>query len=60
VIEKLNAAVRASLAKPEIRSRLETLGALPSPTTSAEFKTFVAAEADKFGKIIQQAGIKEE
>ncbi len=60
VIEKLNAAVRASLAKPEIRSRLETLGALPSPTTPAEFKTFVAAEADKFGKIIQQAGIKEE
>jgi tripartite-type tricarboxylate transporter receptor subunit TctC len=56
VIEKLNAAVSASLAKPETRSRLEELGALPSPTTPAEFKTFIVAESDKFGKIIDQAG----
>lgn len=60
VIERLNAAVKAWLAKPEARSRLEALGALPSPTTPAEFKAFVAAESAKFGKIIEQAGIKDE
>ena len=60
VIEKVNAAVAASLAKPETRTKLEGLGALPSPNTAAEFKTFVVAESDKFGKIIEQAGIKEE
>ena len=60
MIEKVNAAVAASLAEPETCKKLEGLGALPSSTTPAEFKTFVAAESDKFGKIIEQAGIKEE
>jgi tripartite-type tricarboxylate transporter receptor subunit TctC len=60
VIQKLNAAIGASLAKPETRSRLEALGMLPFPNTPDEFEAFVAAETEKFGEIIEQAGIKEE
>lgn len=59
-IETLNAAVAASLAKPETRTRLEGLGTLPSPTTPEAFKSFVAAATTKFGAIIKQAGIKDE
>jgi tripartite-type tricarboxylate transporter receptor subunit TctC len=60
IIDQVNAALRASLDKPETRARLEGLGTLPSPGTPAELTTFVEAETIKFGEIIQQAQIKEE
>ena len=60
VIDRVNAAVRSSLDKPEMHARLEAMGTLPSPDTPAEFATFVATETTKFGEIIEQAQIKEQ
>jgi tripartite-type tricarboxylate transporter receptor subunit TctC len=57
---RLNAALRGSLDKPTTRARLEGLGILPSPGTPSEFAAFVASETSKFGRIIEQAQIKEE
>jgi hypothetical protein len=36
------------------------LGAVPTPMTSAEFGTFMAAETAKWGKVIRAANIKPE
>jgi tripartite-type tricarboxylate transporter receptor subunit TctC len=60
VIDRINAALRMSLDKPEARTRLEGLGTVPSPGTPAEFAAFVGTETAKFGQIIEQAQIKEE
>ena len=60
IIEKLNAAVLAALQKPKTRGQLEALGVYPSPTTPAEFKTFLQSETDKFGTIIAEGKITAE
>ena len=60
VVDRLNAALRGSLDKPTTRARLEGLGILPSPDTPSEFAAFVSSETSKFGRIIEQAQIKEE
>jgi tripartite-type tricarboxylate transporter receptor subunit TctC len=60
IVDQLNAALRGSLDKPTTRARLEGLGTLPSPDTPTEFAAFVSAETTKFGRIIEQAQIKEE
>jgi tripartite-type tricarboxylate transporter receptor subunit TctC len=60
VIDRLNIALRGSLDQPAARTRLESLGMLPSPGTPSEFTAFVASETSKFGRIIEQAQIKAE
>jgi hypothetical protein len=40
--------------------QLADLGALPMPTTTAEFGKFIAAETEKWAKVIKFAGIKAE
>jgi len=63
IIEKLNAAVVATLNDPEIRHRLEDLGQ-DIPTTaeiqSAAFEAFQRAEFAKWKPIIDKAGVKVE
>jgi tripartite-type tricarboxylate transporter receptor subunit TctC len=58
IVDALNKAINAGLADPQMMSRLASLGAVPMPMTSAEFKTFVTDETEKWGKVIKQAGIK--
>ena len=35
-------------------------GIIPRPMTPAEYKSFVASESEKFGRVIDQAKIKPE
>lgn len=60
IIEKLNAATRAALELPEVKQLLKAQGAEPAGGPSADFKKFVNAEADKWAKVIKEAGIKVE
>ena len=60
IIEKLNQAVNAVLADPRLQARLAELGGQPMPMTPAEFGKLVAAETEKWGKVIKLAGIKPE
>ena len=60
VIETLNREINFGLADPAIRKRFVELGAVPFATTAAEFGTFMAAETDKWGKVIRAANIKAE
>jgi tripartite-type tricarboxylate transporter receptor subunit TctC len=57
-IEKLNREINAVLADPRLKSRIADLAAVPFPTSSAEFAKLVAAETEKWVKVIRAANIK--
>jgi len=58
IVDKLNAAVAAALAEPLIKARLDALGFLPAAMPAAGFQKFIAAETDKWAKVIKFADIK--
>ena len=61
VIDTLNREFNAAIADPAIRQRLAELGAIPmAPNTPAEFAKYIAADAEKWAKLIKAAGIKPE
>jgi hypothetical protein len=45
---------------PTIKERLADLGGAPIPMTPAEFGKLIAAETEKWGKVIRAAGIEAE
>ena len=59
-ITKLNGALNAALADPEIRSKLQHAGVTPSPSSSAEFATYLQNEITRWGNVIREKGIKGE
>ncbi len=60
IIDRLNKEIIAGLADPKIKARLSDLGAVPMPMTPGEFGKFIAAETEKWGKVIRAANIKAE
>ena len=59
-VDKLNSAVRASLAKPETRARLAALGAITQPGSPQELTTWLKQDAERWARVIKAAGVKEE
>lgn len=57
-VRTLADAVRATLADPEIRSRIAKLGIDPVTTDPERFAKFMRAETDKWGGVIRQAKIE--
>jgi tripartite-type tricarboxylate transporter receptor subunit TctC len=60
IIDRLNREINAGLADPKIKERLVALGGIPMPMRPDEFGTFIAAETEKWGKVIRAANIKSE
>ncbi len=60
VIERLNAAVRASLGKAETKTRLAALGAITQASSPAEFTAWLKQDAERWARVIKAAGVKEE
>jgi tripartite-type tricarboxylate transporter receptor subunit TctC len=58
IVDRLNGIINAALKNPNISDKLIPQGIVPRPMNAADFKKFVAAETEKFGKIVQQANIK--
>jgi tripartite-type tricarboxylate transporter receptor subunit TctC len=58
IIEKLNREMNAALAEPDIKARLADLGLAPLAGSPADFGKFIAAEAEKWSKVIRAANIK--
>ena len=58
ILDKLNREVNAGLANAKIRERLADLGGVPMPMTRAEFGAFIAAETEKWAKVIKSANIE--
>jgi tripartite-type tricarboxylate transporter receptor subunit TctC len=58
IVNKLNAAISAALEQSTAKARLAALGVEPLSKTPAQFATFIAAENDKWGKVIRAANVK--
>jgi tripartite-type tricarboxylate transporter receptor subunit TctC len=58
IIGKLNAANNAALDEPTAKTRLAALGVEPLRKTPTEFAEFIAAENEKWGKVIRAANLK--
>ncbi|HEY4919638.1 MAG TPA: tripartite tricarboxylate transporter substrate binding protein [Xanthobacteraceae bacterium] len=60
VVDILNRAVNAALVDPRITARLDELGVVAMPGTPADFGRLIAAETERWSKVIRTAGIKAE
>ena len=60
IVDKLNKEVNAGLADPKLKARLHDLGDTPLPGSPADFGRLIAAETEKWGKVIRAANIKVE
>src|SRR3954463_7103796 len=60
VITKVHDVVAASLAKPEVKSKLGNLGLEPAPMPPDEFAAFIKQEIGKWTREIHEAGIQPE
>jgi tripartite-type tricarboxylate transporter receptor subunit TctC len=60
VVAQLNQIVTTGLRDKAIFEKLEAQGIVPRAMTPEEVRTFVVAEAEKFGRIVRQANIKPE
>ncbi len=60
ILAQLNAIANRTLQERKTVELLMKQGIVPRPLSPAEFKSFVAAESEKFAKVIDQARIKPE
>jgi tripartite-type tricarboxylate transporter receptor subunit TctC len=60
IVDNLNKAINAGLADPEIKSRLAELGGTVLVGSPADFGKLIAAETEKWAKVIRAANIKPE
>jgi tripartite-type tricarboxylate transporter receptor subunit TctC len=60
IVAKLNTAINAVLAKPEIKARFHDLGGEVMPMSPAEYGKLVADETVKWAKVVKSAGLKVE
>ncbi len=55
-IDKMNAAINRALADPKMRARLADLGGLPIAGTPEDFGRTIAAETEKWAKVVAASG----
>jgi tripartite-type tricarboxylate transporter receptor subunit TctC len=60
VVARLNEIVVTSLSGKAMAEKLAVQGIVPRALTPAQYRAFVASEAEKFGRIVVQANIKAE
>lgn len=58
IIAKLSKETAASIADPKLQARFAELGCTAFPTSTEEFKRYVEAEIEKWGKVVKFAGMK--
>jgi tripartite-type tricarboxylate transporter receptor subunit TctC len=60
IITKLNTETNAALADPALKAKLAEFGAMVMTGSPADFETFIAAEIEKWGKVVKFANMKPE
>jgi tripartite-type tricarboxylate transporter receptor subunit TctC len=57
-VQRIVAAARAALARPDARARIESLTIEPVESSPEAFAAFFTAEVETWGRIVREAGIK--
>jgi tripartite-type tricarboxylate transporter receptor subunit TctC len=60
IVDKLNKEINAALEDSKMKSRLAELGGAVLAGSPADFGTLIAAETEKWGKVIRAGNIKAE
>ena len=60
IVAKLNRETNAALAEPKLKAQLAEFGAAVMTGSPADFGSFIAAEIEKWGKVVKFAGMKPE
>lgn len=60
IVSLLNREINAALGDPGIKERFASLGSLPAPMSPDQFARYMAAETEKWAKVIKFANIKAE
>jgi tripartite-type tricarboxylate transporter receptor subunit TctC len=60
IIARLSREINEGLADPTIKARLAEVGTVPMIFTAAEFGAYIAAESEKWAKVVKFAGVKPE
>jgi tripartite-type tricarboxylate transporter receptor subunit TctC len=58
VFDKLHGEINRALADPTFNAHVADLGYAVFPSSQAEFGSFIAADTEKWGKVIKTAKIK--
>jgi tripartite-type tricarboxylate transporter receptor subunit TctC len=56
IVEKLNAAINKTIARPEIIAAWDRQGAVPLPMTIPQFDAFLRKDIDKWAQVAKFAG----
>jgi tripartite-type tricarboxylate transporter receptor subunit TctC len=57
-VKKMSDDTRAALSDADVRSKLEAIGTIVSPSTPDELREFIAAEIEKWKAVVSESGIK--
>jgi len=60
IIDRLNTTINAALADPNIEARLADMGGAPLTGSPADFRKLIAADTEKWGKVVKFTGAKPE
>jgi tripartite-type tricarboxylate transporter receptor subunit TctC len=60
IVDQLNKEINAALVEPKMMARFAELGATALPLAPAQYGALLAAETEKWGKVIRAANIKPE
>jgi len=60
IVNRMATELRAVMANPELKKRINDMGIDIGGNSPQEFQAYVNAEWDKWGKVIQAAGLKQE
>jgi len=58
IVDRLNAEVLRILALPDVREKLDAMGAEAAPTTPDELRAILRRDAERWGRIIKATGMK--
>jgi tripartite-type tricarboxylate transporter receptor subunit TctC len=58
IVDRLNKEINAALADPKVEARLADLGITVLPGSPADFGLLIAAETEKWGKVVKFAGAR--
>ena len=57
IVARLESEIRQIVAQPDVRRRLQALGANPNYADGTAFRRIVSDDHERFGKVIRAAGI---